>query len=209
VNKIILPSIIATSQQELDTRIDKMKQHFTTLHLDIMEFRTVGNRSLDFDFLLPHLQFEAHLMVEHPEEWVLRYLEKYPNIETFFVHIESLETPHALIQLVQNHGKKIGFVLNPETSLDEVIPFLDIIDYVLFMTVVPGQYNAAFVPRVVEKIAVLHGMKPHMGIQVDGSVNSETIGSLLSAGVTRFVVGSYLQKADDLARSVELLTKHF
>jgi ribulose-phosphate 3-epimerase len=204
---LILPSIIATSQQELDERIAKVKDNFKTFHLDIMDGKFVANESLNFDFVLPDsMEFEAHLMVEQPEVWVYQHIDQYmDNIGTLFVHLEACTTPFGLIQFVKQAGKKIGLVINPETAMDELVPFLDLLDYVLFMTVVPGQYGAAFVPEVVGKIERLHQLKPEMLIQVDGCMNPDTIGSVAAVGVTRFVVGSYLQKCGSVEKALSVL----
>ncbi len=203
---IILPSIIAISQHELDERIMKVKKYFSTIHIDIMDGKFVGNHSLNFDFALPFdVTFEVHLMVEHPELWIYQNIEHFPCIGTFFVHIESCSTPFALIQFVKQHKKKIGFVLNPETAIEDLTPFVELIDYVLFMTVIPGQYGAVFVPAVLEKIQLFHKMHSEIEIQVDGSVNQTTIGLIAAAGATRFVVGSYLQNVEDISAALSEL----
>jgi len=199
---MILPSIIATSQEELNERISKIKNNFSVFHLDIMDGKFVNNKSLDFNFKLLDGKYEAHLMVENPEEWVDENLGK---VDTVIVHIESLTIPHKLIQFVHDNDKKIGFAINPETSIDEFDMFIDDLDLVLLMTVVPGQYGAAFVPEVVEKIKEIHSKKPDLVIEVDGSINADTINKVREAGASRFVIGSYLQRADSIREALDSL----
>ena len=148
-NKII-PAIIATNQEELNTRINKVKNNFSILQLDVMDGKFVPTHSLDFDFILPetNCRYEAHLMVSNPEEWI----EKNHQIaDVILVHIESTEEPEKIIDLVKNKGKKIGFVLNPETPIEKIKPYLDQIDEVLVMTVNPGYYGSKFLPEALDK----------------------------------------------------------
>lgn len=204
-NYSILPSIIAHSQEELDQRIEKVHSFFPLLHLDIMDGQFVKNRSLFFDFLLPkNVSCEAHLMVENPEEWVFQNLKK---VDAVLVPIESCTVPYRLIQFVHDADKRIGFALNPETPLSEIEEFLEAIDLVLVMTVHPGQYGAAFVPETLEKIKELSRRQPALPIEVDGSINPDTIKHVADAGASRFVVGSYLQKAENVSAAVQNLKK--
>ena len=71
MRKQIVPSIIARNQEELDYRLDKI-DFSSVIHLDVMDAKFVDNSSLDFDFNLFKVDhvFEAHLMVENPEEWI-------------------------------------------------------------------------------------------------------------------------------------------
>ncbi len=201
----ILPSIIAISQKELDQRIEKVRSFFPALHLDIMDGRFVKNRSLFFDFVLPkNVYCEAHLMVEDPETWVFENLKK---VDTVVVPIESCSVPYSLIQFVHDAGKKIGFALNPETPISEIEQFLDDLDLILIMTVHPGQYGAAFVSETLQKINDLHLHKPELSIEVDGSINPDTIKQVADAGASRFVVGSYLQKEENVSAAMQRLKK--
>jgi ribulose-phosphate 3-epimerase len=203
MDKTILPSIIAPSQVELDERIAKVKDHFSVLHLDIMDGRFVANESLNFAFTLPQeISFEAHLMVENPEKWVEKHIEL---VDTVFVHLTSVTTPNGLIQFVHEKEKKIGFVLSPDDVLDDLHPFIDLLDYVLFMAVVPGQYGAPFIPAVIKNIEALYQHNPALLIQVDGAVNPTTIGELSAAGASRFVVGSYLQESSSVQNALSRL----
>lgn len=201
----ILPSIIAHSQEELNTRVEKVHSFFPLLHLDLMDGKFVKNHSLFFDFFLPkNVSCEAHLMVENPEEWVFQNLKK---VETVLVPIESCTAPHRLIQFVHDAGKRIGFALNPETPLSEIEEFLEDIDRVLIMTVHPGQYGAAFVPEMLEKIKELSRRQPTLPIEVDGSINPDTIKCVADAGASLFVIGSYLQKAENVSHALQTLKK--
>ncbi len=206
-NKII-PAIIATNQEELNERINKVKDHVKTLQLDVMDGDFVPTHSLDFDFSLPKTdcKYEAHLMVSSPEEWI----EKNHEIaDMILVHIESTQDPEKIIELVKNKGKKIGFVLNPGTPTEKIKPFLDQIDEVLIMTVNPGYYGSKFLPETLEKVKELRQLKPDMEIEVDGGIGLETIEQAYKTGANLFISGSYLQKSDDVTAAIAALEDKF
>jgi ribulose-phosphate 3-epimerase len=206
-NKII-PAIIATKQEEVDKRINKVKEHLSVLQLDVMDGKFVPTHSLDFDFKLPSsdCKYEAHLMVNEPEEWI----EKNSEIaDMILVHIESTKEPEKIIELVKEKGKKVGFVLNPGTSIEKIEPYLDKIDEVLIMTVDPGYYGSKFLSETLEKVKQLRELKPNLNIEVDGGINPDTIKQAYKAGANLFVCGSYLQKSEDVKEAIEALTKNF
>ena len=67
---MILPSIIANTQEEIFDRVEKVKGLSKVYHLDIMDGEFVDNTSLNFEYILPEGRYEAHLMVKDPEKWI-------------------------------------------------------------------------------------------------------------------------------------------
>lgn len=202
MRKIIIPAIIAKSQRELQERIDKVRDHAPLFQLDIMDGMFVPNRSLDFEFTLPKSgEFEAHLMIRNPEEWIEKNREK---VDTILVHIECCRDPEGIIRLVESN-RKIGFALNPGTPFTRVTPYLDEIDQVLIMTVNPGFYGSRFLPEMLKKVAELREMKPDLDIEVDGGINLKTIRQVNDAGANLFVSGSYLMKSRNVGQAFEKL----
>lgn len=195
MRKQIIPSIIARTQEELDYRLDKI-DFSSVIHLDVMDGKFVDNSSLDFDFNLFKIDhiFEAHLMIENPEEWIDKNWNK---VDSFLVHIESCNDPVKLIGLVRDKGKRIGFVLNPKTSVDNISDFLGDIDQVLIMAVNPGFYGSRFLPEVLHKVKQLRALKSDLDIEVDGGINDKTIEEVMNSGANLFVSGSHIMNADD------------
>jgi len=204
----IIPSIIARGQRELDSRISKVSRHFEWLQLDVMDGKFVKNKSLMFDFKLPKTKckYEAHLMMKNPLPWIEK---NWGKVDTMIIHREVFEKKselHEMIKIILSKDVKVGLAINPETKVNELEPFLDEIDLVLFMTVNPGHYGAAFLPKVLDKVKQLklkHNFKGE--IEVDGGINNKTIHATLRAGANRFVVGSYLQKAKNVGEFRETL----
>ncbi len=204
--KMIIPAIIAKTQEELNENLSKVIDFVDIVQLDIMDNKFVPNTSLFFDFKLPKSSclFEAHLMIEKPEKWIENNWKK---VDTILIHYESCTNPAAIISDAKNKEKKVGFVLNPETSIQNISNFLDEIDQVLIMTVNPGFYGSPFLPDVLEKISELRGMKPGLDIEVDGGITDKTIGLVDKAGANMFVSGSYIVKSDDVEKAINSLRK--
>lgn len=206
MDKKIIPAIIAKDQKELNEKILRVINYVDVVQLDVMDNKFVPNTSLFFDFHIKkaNCQYEAHLMVEEPQEWLYKNIEK---VDTVLVHFESKYDPETIIDNVKTHGKRFGFVLNPETSIKKIERFIDDIDQVLVMTVKPGFYGSPFLPDMVEKITRLRELKPGLDIEVDGGITDKTIGLVDRAGANMFVSGSYIVKSDNVEQSVNTLKK--
>jgi ribulose-phosphate 3-epimerase len=198
MKKIVIPSLIAKSQEELDNRIDNVKDLASLFQLDVMDGVFVPNRSLDFDFKLPELgKFEAHLMVKTPEPWVTSHLEK---VDTVLIHFECCREIDSTLEFILEK-RRAGIAINPETKLADIEGYLDKIDQVLIMTVNPGFYGSPFLPEMLDKVRELRNQKPQLDIEVDGSMNLETIKLANEAGANKFVSGSYLQNAENVKKA--------
>ena len=196
----IIPSLIASTQEELEMRLEKVRGVSSYFQLDVMDGKFVPNNSLWFNFKLPKkFKYEAHLMVADPGKWVLKNISK---VDSVIIHIETVQDVNTLISLVKKKNRKIGLVLNPGTSIEEAEPYIKSVNKILVMTVDPGAYGGRFLPQVLQKIRLLRGRHPRLNIQADGGMNPVTIKKTLTAGANEFVVGSYLQKSINIKESV-------
>ena len=195
----IIPTVIAKSEFELDSIVERLHPHFDSMHLDIMDGIFVNNKSNWFDdiVLYPGRNYEVHLMVDDPERWV--HLS-FNNFEKIIVNYERVKDPFKLIESVKKKNQKIGFSLNPGTSILEIISLMGKLDTILLLTVEPGSYGAKFVPEVVEKVRLLRTIYGG-DIEVDGGMNPETIRLCKENGANLFAVGSYIQRNNDLVKA--------
>jgi ribulose-phosphate 3-epimerase len=207
MDKKIIPAIIAKNQDELNDKLSKVENYFDLVQLDIMDNKFVPNTSLFFDFSLPDMncKFEAHLMVKDPADWIKKNVNK---VDTILVHFESDYNIEKIIEIVKKQGKKLGFVLNPETKVDKISSFIDELDQVLIMTVNPGFYGSPFLPEMLNKIKELRNLKTNLDIEVDGGITDKTIGLVDSAGANMFVSGSYIVKAENIVEAIDNLKKN-
>jgi ribulose-phosphate 3-epimerase len=204
MKKVIIPAVIAKTQEELDDIFSRIKDFASLLQLDIMDNRFVPNNSLDFDFKIPlgKYQFEAHLMIENPEKWLEENWEK---VDTIIAHFEVVKNTEKFIESVKARQKKMAFALNPETDVEQIKTYLSRIDQVLIMTVHPGFYGSKFLPETLDKIRRLRDMKPELDIEVDGGIGPDTIEEVNEAGANMFVSGSYIVKADNILERINIL----
>ncbi|MFO7677863.1 MAG: ribulose-phosphate 3-epimerase [Thermoplasmatota archaeon] len=203
-NVYIIPAVIATSQQELHDKINKVKHFVDIIQIDVMDGKFVENNSNDFDFSLPASDccFEAHLMINDPLSWIEKHGDK---VDTILVHVESVSNFSKIIKSIKNKNKRVGFVFNPETSLDVVKDYITDIDEILIMTVNPGFYGSPFLPKALEKVKQLREQYPLLDIEVDGGITDQTIQQAYNAGANMFVSGSFIVKSDNVKQAIERL----
>jgi len=206
MKKMIIPAIIAKTQEEFENNINKVKDYVELIQLDFMDGDFVPNNSIDFDFKLPRTDciFEAHLMVSNPIGWAKK---NYDKVDMILAHFESCKNPSEVIEFVRSKNKKVGLVLNPETPISAIQGYLFDIDQVLIMTVNPGFYGSPFLPEMLDKISEIRKLKPGLNIEVDGGITDKTIGLVDKAGANMFVSGSYIVKSDNVEVAVENLKK--
>ena len=204
MKKIVVPAVIAKSQEELEGILDKIGDSAGLIQLDIMDGKFVPNHSLDFGFRLPQEKhtYEAHLMVNDPDAWIESFGSQ---VDTIIAHFESPATTPNTIRLIKKMGKKASLALNPETEIENAADYLDNLDQVLIMTVNPGFYGSPFLPEVMGKITTLRKMRPDLDIEVDGGITPETIEMVDKAGANLFVSGSFLVKSDNLHERMNIL----
>lgn len=177
------------------------------LHIDVMDGRFVDNKKFPLEVVRDVLSIskkplDVHLMVDNIET-VKEYAELKPEYLTF--HVEIIED-YEIIDYVKSLGVKVGLAINPETNIDKLIPYIDDIDLVLFMSVEPGQGGQSFKEEVIEKIKRLKESAPDdLMISVDGGVNNKTISLCKYAGCDMVVSGSYITNSDDYNEKINEL----
>ena len=197
----IIPTIIAKNQSEIDTLLKKYKD-FKYIQMDIMDGKFVENKSNWFKLKLPkNKKFEAHLMINNPEQWIEK---NYKQFEVLIPNFERIKNPDKLIKFVKNKDRKIGFAINPETKINKIKPYLKDLDRILILTVHPGRYGAKFLYSEIKKIKKLRKIYSKE-IEVDGHINSETIKKCKKAGANLFSVGSSLKESKNLKEAIKEL----
>lgn len=165
------------------------------LHLDVMDGHFVSNTTDMMGIYSKPL--DVHLMVCDVMKYVNIYEKLKPTYITF--HIESVNNPLEIINYLHKKNIKASISICPETNVDTLIPYLDVVDMVLVMSVHPGRGGQGFMMEVLPKIESLYNIREknnyHYKIEVDGGVNKDTIKYLDKVDIA--VVGSYITSASD------------
>lgn len=181
------------------------------IHFDVMDGHFVDNLSFGIPVLkslrkaLPGAVFDVHLMITNPLRYAGDFARAGADLITF--HVEAEDSVPDTIRAIHALGCKAGLSLNPATPVETVFPYLDELELVLVMGVVPGQGGQSFLPGTIEKIAALRGecarrgLKTH--ISVDGGIKADTTApQCVQAGADMLVAGSAVFGAADVAAAV-------
>jgi len=193
----IIPSILVKTREEFESRVRLVEGHFQSVQMDVCDGIFVPNTTLDgfaeVQTIAMDLKCGIHLMVSKPENHVARWLTL-ENVNEICFHVEATAKHLEVIKAIQDGDMSVGMVMNPKTPWKDLEPYIDLLDFVQFMTVEPGFNGAPFVPAVIEKIADFHFYYPDKPISVDGGVTPDKVDALAAAGVTRCIVGSAITK---------------
>ena len=202
---LIVPSIIATNQNQLNAILNKVNGKVERVQLDIMDGDFVPNKSLDFDFEIPnYFEYEAHLMIKQPLKWISKNTQK---IQTIIMHIETLKNVPEALDFAKNKGIKIGLAAKIETKLEKILPYMDRIDQLLLMTVDPGSYciGKEFRSEPLDNIKRIREYYPTISIEVDGCMNPKNAKLAREAGANIFVSGSFILKSNNIVEAINEL----
>jgi len=216
---LVAPSILACDFAHLANEVDKVEQAGADwIHCDIMDGHFVDNISfgpaiVKFVRGLTKLPLDVHLMIEHPDHYLPRFVEAGASSITVHVESESAHDVGKTLQQIRDAKCRVGLTLNPATAFAEVEPFLDQIDLLLIMTVHPGFGGQSFRADQMVKVKRAaewnraHDRKIH--IQVDGGINPETARVSIENGANVLVAGTSIFHAKDYAKAIRELRGDF
>lgn len=202
----IAPSILSADFGKLNAEIASIEKYADLLHLDIMDGHFVPNITFGPEIIKnikTSLPLHCHLMISNPEIHAEAFAKVGANIITF--HIEAIPEPLELIKQIKSYGVKAGLSLNPPTEVEEILPFLNEVDYVLVMSVQPGFGGQSFMDSAIPKIQAIRSLYPDLDIEVDGGINAQTGRLAKEAGANILTAGSYIFRSDDRGKAIESL----
>ena len=133
-------------------------------------------------------------MVSHPLEWIDDLIRS--GFERIIFHIEAADDRENVIEYIKSKGLEVGLAINNETDIEKLQPFIDKINVVLVMTIVPGFQGHPFIPEALVKVRNMKSMNWPVRIGVDGAVKDTDAKDIVASGVDFMIVGSYLLDGD-------------
>jgi ribulose-phosphate 3-epimerase len=187
----IIPAVLTDNAGTLQTMLKQADAFTDFVQIDIMDGKFVPSNSITWEQIsgIPiKLKWEVHLMVEHPEKQFENY--KNAGAQKVVFHFEATAIPEQVIQQARQVGASVGLAVNPETTIDRILPLTGLVDSVLFLSVHPGFYGAKFIPEVLDKIVELRKARPGLVISIDGGIKENNIVQIARSGVDEICVGS-------------------
>ena len=211
----LAPSILSADFARLADEIRGAEEGGAALlHLDVMDGHFVPNLTIGPPVVksvrkVTKLPLDCHLMIERPDLYISAFADA--GADWISVHQEVCLHLHRTLELIKHHGCLAGVVINPATPVETLTEVLDIVDYVLVMSVNPGFGGQKFIPHSVQKIqrlATLRGRKGlNFRIEVDGGIALDTVADVVRAGAEVLVAGNAVFGAGNPKQHAQQLIK--
>jgi ribulose-phosphate 3-epimerase len=191
----------------------------SVVHVDIMDGHFVPNLTIGPPVVkslrkVTELPLDCHLMIENPDDFIASFADA--GADWISVHQEVCWHLNRTLHLIKNHNCLAGVVINPATPVETLAEVLDIVDYVLVMSVNPGFGGQKFIPSTLHKMRQLSEIRSQRGlgyrIEVDGGVALDTVSDVVRSGGEILVAGNAVfgsgdPNKDDPRKNAEGLLK--
>jgi len=190
----LAPSILASDFAHLADQVERATAGgAAVIHVDIMDGHFVPNLTMGPPLVkslrqATRLPLDCHLMIDNPDQFIPEFAEA---------------------GLIKQHNCRAGVVINPATPVDTLCEVLDIVDYVLVMSVNPGFGGQKFIPGTLHKMRRLTEIRSERGyqyrIEVDGGIAMDTVAQVVQAGAEILVAGNAVFGKGDAKANAEAL----
>ncbi|MGH9521436.1 MAG: ribulose-phosphate 3-epimerase [Terriglobales bacterium] len=211
----LAPSILSADFARLAEQVSAAESGgAAVLHLDVMDGHFVPNLTIGPPVVrsvrkVTKLPLDCHLMIEEPDRYIEAFAEA--GADWISAHQEACVHLNRTLTCIRQNNCRAGVVINPATPVDTLAEVLDIVDYVLVMSVNPGFGGQKFIPGSLHKIMRLARMRTERNlafrIEIDGGVALDTIGDIVRAGAEILVAGNAVFGHGDPKANAEALIK--
>ena len=205
----IAPSILAADMDKLEDEIKSVIEAGADyIHVDVMDGEFVNNETPGYEMYERARKatdkiIDTHLMVENPEDWIEDFSKS--DIITFHLEAVNEENIFGIIEKIHEYEIKVGISIKPTTSVKELLPYLELIDMVLVMTVEPGFGGQKMIEECLEKVREIRSINSEIDIEVDGGINIDNISLVKEAGANVIVAGTAIFKANNKKEVIDAL----
>ena len=202
--RIISPSLLSADFKNIQHDICIIENAGAKrLHLDVMDGHFVPNLTFG-PMIIKSIRkttachLETHLMIEKPHESLDQYIEA--GSDTIIIHLEASHDPEKDLKYIRGNKVYAGLAINPNTDENLLLPLLDSLDYILIMSVFPGEGGQDFITKTLSKMKNIVSMRKNRKIiiGVDGGVNMKTISMVYDTNIDITIVGSGLFNTHDV-----------
>ena len=196
----IAPSILSANLMHMHDEIQSIDKNGSEyIHIDVMDGHYVDNLTFGANMVksirpITQKVLDVHLMITPVKKYIDEYIKAGSDIISF--HPEADNNSKDIIKQIKSANLKAGIAVHPRVSINEIAEFLDLIDMVIVMTVVPGFGGQKFMHSEINKIIELANIRKERNlnyeIEVDGGINSETAQICKDANADVLVAGSYI-----------------
>ena len=194
----LAPSILSADFGHLAEAVERATAGGASIvHVDVMDGHFVPNITIGPPVVkslrrATQLPLDCHLMIENPDQYIPDFADA--GADWISVHQEACRHLNRTLNLIKDHECRAGVVINPATPVETLSEVLDMVDYVLVMSVNPGFGGQKFIPGALHKIKRLAEIRLARGysyrIEVDGGVGLDTVSDVVRAGAEILVAGS-------------------
>jgi ribulose-phosphate 3-epimerase len=210
---LIAPSILSADFARLGDGIAAVERGGADLiHVDVMDGHFVPNITIGPPVVqairrVATVPLDVHLMITDPD----RYIEAFAKAgaSMISVHVEVLPHLHRTVHAIKALGAKAGVVLNPSTPVGTLEDIAADVDFVLIMSVNPGFGGQTFIARSESKVRDARRLLDAAGnqapVEIDGGIDGNTVGRVITAGARILVAGSAIFNTPDPERATREL----